>query len=46
MRSDEHHVGEDEKSDGNLYPYAYWICHSCDTEVHDWQDEYEPPTDT
>jgi hypothetical protein len=38
---DEYYAGEDEKSDGNLYPYAYWICRACETQIHDWEDEFE-----
>lgn len=40
---EEYHTGEDEKSDGNLYPYAYWLCGACDTQINDYDDEFEYP---
>jgi rubrerythrin len=46
MQPDEHHTGTDENLDGMLYAYAYWVCKSCGTQVNDWHDRYEPPTDT
>ena len=38
-----YYEGEDEKSDGILYPYAYWWCPTCNKEVWDYEDEFEYP---
>lgn len=40
---EEYNTGEDEKSDGKLYPYAYWLCGACGTQVNDFDDEFEYP---
>lgn len=36
------HEGEDEKSDGRIYPYAHYLCPSGHV-VHDYEDEFVWP---
>lgn len=40
---EEYHEGEDEGSGDVLRPYAYWLCGECNTQIHDWDDEFDYP---